>query len=294
MTVTTLNMQLPSVPMAPITKSDIPIGPEWAYQIKWDGARTLARLDGRGEVELFSKRIEPKNIAYPQIVELLEPLRIGPCVLDGEILYFDGTRPNFQQLRKKGQSLLFVMFDMLYFDGQDIRHLPFTERFEKLQSCFPERQPRLFVTDLFTDGPALWEWVEKHEWEGIISKQIDSPYVEGKKHQFWFKKRKEVRIVADVVGLKLKNGRVSSLVLRYEDRYIGHVSLGLDEESRRILQKFAKEHPGDNPFANLTPGMQKSNVAWLSVPFPCLVTALEFTDSGLLRQPKLIGFGGAE
>lgn len=286
-----MDMPLPTVPMAPITRADIPLGPDWGYQIKWDGARTLARLDGDGQVELFSKRIEPKNVAYPDIAKLLAPLRIGPCVLDGEILYFDGTRPNFQRLRKKGEQLIFVLFDMLYCDGEDIRPLPFAERFEMLQARLPERQPRLFVTDLFTDGTTLWEWVEKHEWEGIISKQLDSPYVEGKKHQFWFKKRKEVRIVADVVGLKLKDGRVSSLVLRYEDRYIGHVSLGLDQESKRILMQFAEDHPGDNPFAKLTKGMQKSNVAWLSVPFPCRVTALEFTDSGLLRHPKLLGFG---
>lgn len=284
-------MPLPDVPMAPITRADIPLGSEWGYQIKWDGARTLARLDGAGHVELFSKRIEPKNTAYPDIATLLAPLRIGPCLLDGEILHFDGSRPNFQRLRNKGEQLIFVLFDMLYCDGEDIRSLSFGERFDKLQSRLPERQPRLFVTDLFTDGAALWEWVEKHEWEGIISKQMDSPYVEGKKHQFWFKKRKEVRIVADVVGLKLKDGRVSSLVLRYEDRYIGHVSLGLDQDSKRILMQFAEDHPGDNPFAMLTPSMQKSNVAWLSVPFPCRVTALEFTDSGLLRHPKLLGFG---
>jgi bifunctional non-homologous end joining protein LigD len=284
-----IDMQLPSVPMAPVTSPDIPIGPEWGYQIKWDGVRTPVRLDGKGGVELFSKRIELRNSTFPEIVELLKPVRIGPSVLDGEIAYFDGKRPNFQRGRRDG--LIFVIFDQLYDKGQDIRGLSFQERYNRLIDNFPERQPRLFVSDLFSDGKALWKWVEEREWEGIISKRLSSPYTEGKSHQDWFKKRKAVRIVADVVGIKLKGGRVSSLVLRYENRYIGHVSLGLDNASKQILQQFLKEQPGPGPFPSLLPGMIKSDIAWLSVPFKCRVTALEFTNSGLLRQPKLLGFG---
>jgi len=60
------------------------------------------------------------------------------------------------------------------------------------------------------------------------------------------------------------------------------------------MQKVMKEHPGVCPFDKLTPGMKKSDIAWLGVHFPCRVTALEFTDSGLLRQPKLLGFGEGE
>ncbi|WP_138751786.1 hypothetical protein [Paenibacillus sinopodophylli] len=289
-------MDLPGVPMAPVTSPDIPTGPEWGYQIKWDGVRTLVRLDGKGGVEIFSKRVEPRNDRFPEIVELLSPLRIGACVLDGEIAYFDGSRPNFQRVlvgvnrKKYDDNLIFVAFDMLYDKGTDIRTLPFKERYARLAAKFPEKQPRVFVTDLVYDGPALWEWVNTREWEGIISRKLDSPYVEAKKHRYMFKKRKEVRIVADVVGIKLKAGYVSSLVLRYEDRYVGHVS-GLDAASKKVLGQFMEQHPGECPFPSLSVGMKKSDVRWLSVPFLCRVTALEFSDSGILRQPKLLGFG---
>jgi len=285
-------MELPKVPMAPVNSPHIPLGAEWRYQIKWDGVRTLACLDGSGGIELFSKRIEPRNDTFPEIVELLKPLRIGPCVLDGEIAYFDGTRPNFQRARlgvkkrKFDDFLIFVAFDLLYDNGQDIRHLPFIERFERLKKLLPEPKPRLLVSDLFENGQALWEWLSEREWEGIISKQIDSPYIEGKQHTYWYKKRKELRLTVDVVGVKIKNGVVSSLVLRYKDNYIGHVS-GLDQASKNLILQFAKEHPGVNPFN------RKFNydVMWLSVPFSCKVSALEFTEGGLLRQPKLLGFG---
>jgi bifunctional non-homologous end joining protein LigD len=289
-------LPLPKVPMAPVTSPDIPIGSEWGYQIKWDGVRTLARLDGSGGVELFSKRVEPRNATFPEIVALLSPLRVGPCILDGEIVYFDGTRPNFQrsrlgvQKRSGKDGLLFVMFDMLNDNGEDLRSLSFRDRYSRLAAKFPEKTPRLFVTDLFDDGQSLWEWLNEREWEGLISKRLDSPYSEGKGHKDWFKKRKEVRIVADVVGVKLKDGLVSSLVLQYDNKYIGHVS-GLDNASKKLLLQFMQDHPGDCPFPSLSQGMKKSDVVWLGVHFPCRVTALEFTDSGLLRQPKLLGFG---
>ncbi|CAM3945916.1 DNA ligase [Paenibacillus alkaliterrae] len=292
-----MSMSLPSVPMAPVTSPDIPVGTEWGYQIKWDGVRTLVRLDGNGGVEIFSKRMEPRNDTFPEIVELLKPLKIGACVLDGEIAYFDGTRPKFLRdrlgVRKRSNddSLIFVMFDLLYDDGRDIRPLPFIDRFERLAAKLPNKEPRLFVTDLFYDGHALWEWLNEREWEGMISKRLDSPYIEGKKHKDWFKKRKEIRIVADVVGIKRKEGRVSSLVLRYKDRYIGHVS-GLDNASKKMLQQFMQDYPGECPFPSISSSMQKSDIVWLGVHFPCSVSALEFTESGLLRQPKLIGFGG--
>jgi bifunctional non-homologous end joining protein LigD len=294
-----IHMPLPAVPMAPITSIEIPEGPEWGYQIKWDGVRTLARLDGMGGVELFSRRMEFRNSTFPEIAALLASLKVGPCVLDGEIAYFDEKRPNFQRGQlgvrniASNDTLLFVLFDLLHDNGEDLRSLPFRERYDRLSGKFPTKHPRLFVTDLYDNGTALWAWLEERDWEGIVSKRLSSPYSEGKKHQDWFKKRKALRIVADVVGIKRKDGRVASLVLRFEDRFIGLASLGLDYKMKELLQQFARDHPGACPFPSLAPDLKKADVAWLGVPFRCRVTALEFTNSGLLRHPKLLGFGEA-
>ncbi|MHA6484526.1 ATP-dependent DNA ligase [Paenibacillus sp. strain BS8-2] len=293
---TDLNIPLPRVPMSPIASPVIPLGPDWVYQLKWDGVRTIARLDGQGGVELFSKRMALKNSIFPGIVSLLEPLRIGPCLLDGEIVYFDGNRPNFQRGKLMGQSrlhkenLVYVLFDLLHADGEELRERSLRERFSRLSAKFPDKHPRLFISDLYADGSALWDWVVEKDWEGVVSKRADSTYVEGKRHENWFKKRKELRLVADVVGLKRHSGTIASLVLRYEGRYIGHVA-GLDQSSKSLLAQFAEQHPGPCPFDKLTPGMSKADVQWLGTPFPCRVAALEFTESGILRQPRLLGFG---
>lgn len=289
-----IDMSLPKEPMAPIASPDIPEGPEWGFQIKWDGIRTLVRLDGAGGVEIFNKKVQSKANRFPEIFELFRQLKLGPCVIDGEIVYFDGERPNFSRVmlsvakKKFNESMIFVAFDLLYDNGEDIRKRPFRERYARLVDMFPKDHPRLLVTELHSDGAALWKWVEEHEWEGVVSKRLDSPYVEGKKHKgLWLKKRKEVRITADVVGLGLKNGWVDSLILRYEGRYVGSVS-GLDMASKRVLQHYMLSYPGECPFH----GKDKwGSVAWLAVPFPCKVSALEYTESGKLRHAKIIGFG---
>lgn len=290
-------MHLPGVPMSPIHATDIPAGDDWGYQLKWDGIRALARLDGAGGVELFGKKLEPRNNTYPAIVKLLGDLRIGPCVLDGEIVFFDGSRPNFQRVRVAAgrqqytDSLLFIAFDMLYDSGEDIRRLPFIDRYQRLAAALPRSEnQRIIVSDLFRDGMLLWDWVIEHKWEGIVSKRLSSPYSEGKKHKDWLKKRKSVDLTVEVVGVKLHYGVPTSLVLRYDGQYIGQVS-GLDLGSKKILSSFIQNHTGSCPFTDLPLGSKNGPIVWLAMPFLCNVSALEITEHGVLRQAKIIGFG---
>lgn len=121
-----------------------------------------------------------------------------------------------------------------------------------------------------------------------FTRQSASPFVEGTQHDYMYEQRKqpELKLIADVVGVAMKDGGVHSLVLRYKNRYVGHVS-GLDGVTKKLILEFAQQHPGECPFSKKT----SHDVMWLSVPFACKVSALEFTDSGQLKQPKLIGFG---
>ncbi|MFC4812759.1 DNA ligase [Paenibacillus sp. GCM10023250] len=101
-----LPLPLPAEPMAPVSAEELPAGGGWGYQLKWDGVRILARLDGRGGVELFSRKLYLKNGVYPEIAALLEAKAgdLGRCLLDGEVVWWDGIRPNFQQVLKRERS----------------------------------------------------------------------------------------------------------------------------------------------------------------------------------------------
>ncbi len=92
--------------MAPISADTLPEGRDWGYQLKWDGVRILAELDGQGSVRLFSRTMLAKNHVYPEIAAILKGLsdELGPCLLDGEVIWWDGRRPSFQQVLKRERS----------------------------------------------------------------------------------------------------------------------------------------------------------------------------------------------
>jgi len=295
---------LPAEPMGPISRDDIPEGPDWGYQLKWDGVRALAIVDD-GRVELYSRKLLRKEETYPEVVRRLRQVQ-GSYVLDGEIVYFDAAlgRPVFQKVLQRERtrtasalarssadsSVSYVLFDLLASDGEDLRGLPYAERYARLREAFPPNgDPSLFVTDLFRDGPALWRWVEAHGWEGIVSKRMSAPYAEGKKHKDAFKKRAIQRYDAACVGVTFREGRVASLALTYDGAYFGRASLGLNERSRSALAAYAAAHrAAQSPFGGAAPAdLKRETVVWLDRPFTVAVTGLEVTADGLLRHPKL-------
>lgn len=332
----TARIPLPADPMAPIADNAIPSGADWCYQLKWDGVRILARIDPGGEVELYSRSMFLKNPIYPEIVRLLtrKAAELGPCLLDGEIVWWNGVRPNFQHVLKRERSrgtsigsanarspyarqeptaanadagaeaptgsagaIVYVLFDLLADGKEDLRALPYEERYRRLNAKFPTKEPQLFVTDTFDDGEALWQWVEANQWEGVVSKRRSSPYREGKKHRDWLKKRTAVLLDVDIVGLKWRSGIIASLVMAYDGAYLGSVSSGLNEPLRKVLMSTFRPGTGDAhvparpcPFAALPDDLKREEVQWLQIPFRCRVSGLEITSAGQLRHPKLVTF----
>jgi bifunctional non-homologous end joining protein LigD len=295
---------LPAEPMGPITRDDIPTGDDWGYQLKWDGVRILAWVDN-GRVELYSRKLLRKNGTYPEIVRQLQRLK-GTYLLDGEIVYFDAAlgRPVFQKVLQRErtrtaaalaktsaeQPVSYVLFDLLQLGSEDLRDRPYADRYARLREAFPPGgDPSVFVTDLFQDGEALWRWVEQHEWEGIVSKRLSAPYVNGKRHQDAFKKRAIQRFTVTCVGVTFREGRVASLVTVLGGAYFGRASLGLNGRSRTALATYAAEHAAaQSPFRAAPPAdLKRETVVWLSRPFPLAVTGLEVTQDGLLRHSKL-------
>jgi len=297
-------MKLPGAPMQPISEDQIPEGTEWGYQLKWDGVRLLAVVNN-GDVKLYSRAMLLKNDTYPELAAALAKLK-GKLLLDGEAIVFDPVRkrPVFQlvlqreRLRNRGavsQSIgrdpaAYVMFDVLHDGTDDLRHLPFAERHERLQGLFPEPGERLMTTELYSDGRSLWQWVEANEWEGIVTKRLSSPYREGKKHRDWFKKKTALLLDVDIVGLTYRSGRVASLVMVRNGTYFGRISLGLTEEMKALLLAFAESGQGSSPFAQLPSDLKGERVLWLPRPLSCKATGLEITDAGLLRHPKIVSF----
>lgn len=294
-------MRLPQEPMIPVHEETIPVGDDWGYQLKWDGVRILARIDN-GAVELYSRNMLRKDTIYPEVVRELAP-KPGRFLLDGEIVYFDLglNRPSFSKVLQRERSrsigtpshnqgmICYVLFDLLFEGETDLRERPYQERYDRLKALFPSRTPTLFVTDMFSDGTALWQWVETHQWEGIVSKRLSGTYREGKKHRDWLKKKTALLLEISIVGVNMREGRVASLVMAQDGIFFGKVSLGLNERTKQSIHRYAASHTLElQPFPALPDELKKEHIIWLSRPFSCVVTGLEVTSAGVLRHPKIV------
>ncbi|WP_310551174.1 ATP-dependent DNA ligase [Paenibacillus glufosinatiresistens] len=295
------------VPMSPILVPRLPAGPEWAYQLKWDGFRMIAAVQ-EGRAALWSKKMRPKGAVYPDLTKALARLP-GRLVLDGEAVILDPAtgRPSFQQMQKRDKQqdpgaiaeaarrspVQFVLFDLLYEQGEDLRGLPWEERNRRLQALAAGWGPPFFVADSLEDGAALWRWVEEHGWEGVIAKRRTSPYREGKEHGDWYKRKLSFRYEAQAVAVLYKEGRLSSLAMIREGRYFGRISSGLNEAAKSQLARLEMDGSAHDYFPGALPeGLRGTVIRWLRHPLAVTVTGRERTEAGLLRHPKLLELEG--
>lgn len=298
----------PFVPMSPIASDRLPQGEDWVYQLKWDGYRILASIQG-GQVELFSKKMLPQNGKFPELTAAFSRITRS-CLIDGEAIVMDPStgKPSFQKLQQRLKFTLrgrtrpasserlpvqFIAFDLLELDGQDLRRLPFRERDRMLRELSAEWEPPLFTTDLFHNGQALWQWVQQHGWEGLVSKKLASAYKQGKEHLDWFKKKTLLQFDVEIVGIIWKEGRVSSMVMRENGVYFGRVSSGLNEKLKTWIRSLKVRNDEVNPFGYLPEGLKGAHVRWLESPVYARVTGSEVTEEGSLRHPKLLSLEGA-
>jgi bifunctional non-homologous end joining protein LigD len=292
---------LPIIPMSPILVKQIPDGKEWGHQLKWDGYRILAWVDN-GQVELYTKNMLAKNNKFPILVEALSKLK-GTYLFDGEAVILDPktNRPSFQkmqQLDKKRDpkaiaisserdQAQYIIFDILQVGQEDLRPLSFQERHDRLQTIGASWKEPLFLTDLFDNGEALWEWVKVNQWEGVVSKRLSSRYRVGKEHHDWYKRKTIIEMEVEIVGILLKEGRISSLVMRKDGLYSGRNSAGLNGKIKAELELLSAEKSVEDYFPEMPEGLRGQRIRWLNKPFLAEVTGAEITEAGTLRHPKI-------
>jgi ATP-dependent DNA ligase len=162
---------------------------EFVYELKVDGFRALAHLEG-GKGELFSRNGNTFRGFADLAAWLASHLRVGSAVLDGEIACVDDDgRPNFRDLLFRRRQCIFIAFDLLFLNGKDLRVLPLIERKAMLKRLIRRKQARLLYLDhIEGDGCLFFEQVRKMDLEGIVCKRKDSPYkVTEKPSHYWIK-----------------------------------------------------------------------------------------------------------
>jgi bifunctional non-homologous end joining protein LigD len=282
---------------------------KWAYEIKWDGVRGIAYVEG-GRMRLEARSGRDITARYPELRELGRALAGREAVLDGEVVAFDDAgRPSFQKLqgrmhlasehtvRRLAQSdpVHYVVFDLLWLDGRSLTDLPYTERRERLVELGLEGPTWRTPANHVGDGAAMLEASRAQGLEGIIAKKLDCPYQPGRRTPWWVKV-KNVRETDVVIGGWLpgegrRSNQFGALVVGfYEDgelKYAGRVGTGFDEaELNRLGRLFADHARDDSPFAGRQPPRETNFVD------PVLIAHVgygEWTQTRTLRHPRYLG-----
>jgi bifunctional non-homologous end joining protein LigD len=153
---------------------------DWIFEIKYDGFRSLARVEA-GQAELISRRRNVYKSFDALRADLKRALGGHAAVLDGEIVCLDPEgRPQFYDLLRHRGDAIFAVFDLLWLDGRDLRPLPLVHRKAKLERLVPADSGLLYVRHLEADGTGLFAAACQNDLEGVVGKWKHGPYLDGR------------------------------------------------------------------------------------------------------------------
>jgi bifunctional non-homologous end joining protein LigD len=151
--------------------------PDWLFEIKHDGFRALAVIED-GRCRLFSRN-KHRLTGFRDLGEaLVKELHVDSAILDGELVATDGMgRTVFAALMQRSRLVRYFAFDLLWFNGTDLRSLPLRLRKDKLKRMLPSRSPHLLYVDHTRgSGTELNHLACQLDLEGIVAKKADSLY----------------------------------------------------------------------------------------------------------------------
>jgi bifunctional non-homologous end joining protein LigD len=171
--------------------------PGWVYEEKVDGWRVLAYKDAAG-VRLMSRNARDLTRRFPELVAAVAELEVPTLLLDGEIAVFDHRLlSRFEWLRGRPKDEpatppMLIAFDCLYARGKDLRERPLRVRRNVLEALLEGQNLLLPARRLADDGLEAWNQVLERGYEGMVGKDANSPYREGRTLS-WLKVKKQPR-----------------------------------------------------------------------------------------------------
>jgi bifunctional non-homologous end joining protein LigD len=157
----------------------------WVYEEKYDGWRMVTEKAG-GEVTLTSRNGLDHTRRFPELVKAIAELDVPSLVLDGEIAIFDRqliSRFEWLWARPKHEVAtppMYMVFDLLELDGEDLRTRPLLERRQGLEQLVADRQLVIPTRRLPTNGLEAWDEVLRGNYEGMVAKDPRSSYTPGR------------------------------------------------------------------------------------------------------------------
>jgi ATP-dependent DNA ligase len=239
-----LPLSPPIKPQLALTRKELPEGEEWAYEPKLDGFRAIVFVDG-AESYIQSRGGKDLNRYFPEL-----SFAPGRWVLDGELvirdaegkLEFDALQERIHPAQSRIELLSkeipagYMVFDLLAEGDESLLDAPLSERRARLEAI--AGPAGLELTPLTPDAAQAERWLASIE--GVVAKQLDAPYVPGKRKGM-AKVKRERTIDCVVMGWRpgKEEGTVGSLILGLYDgaelRSVGHIS-GFSAAAKRSMR----------------------------------------------------------
>lgn len=275
--------------------------PDWLYEMKFDGYRLVARIEGE-DVRLFTRNGHDWSAKMPHLVEAMRALPAKWAWIDGEIVMLDREGiPNFQSLQNafdndRTQDIVFYAFDLPFIGMRDLRQEPLGVRRALLQQLMDTAEDdRLRFSEALEAAPSdLVATACRMGLEGIMAKRLSSPYV-SRRSDTWVKVKCARRQEFAIVGYTAPKGSragLGALLLAVTEqdgslRYAGKVGTGFDDASLLSLQKrLAAIETDKKPVTNAPAA---GGVRWVKPELIAEVSFGEWTSGGHIRHSVFRG-----
>jgi ATP-dependent DNA ligase len=297
--VTALPLTPPLQPQLALSRKALPEGEIYVYEIKLDGFRCLAFVDGE-DVFLQSRNGRPLGRYFP---ELRFPA--GHYVLDGEIVVrgadgredFDALGQRIHpaasriELLARETPAVYVAFDVLARDDDSLLEQPLSARRTTLEALLSEPRFEGAPIELMPTADTVGEaerWLQ--DAEGAIAKERAAPYRPGERRGM-FKVKRTRTIDAVVAGWRpgKEPDTVGALILALYDgdalRVVGHCSGLTAAEKRRLVGFLAPYETGERGSADPSRWSAGRNLEWVALR-PELVVEVDFDhiSAGRIRH----------
>ena len=279
-----------------------PDGPDWLHEIKFDGYRLLLFKHGP-QVRLMTRNGHDWTSRFPALAKAAGQLTDHDVVLDGELIAQreDGVS-SFALLQQalseqRTAGLIYYAFDLLQYDGWDLRPCRLADRKGLLQGVSDWGGWIRYSDHHQGQGAAMRRQACAMGLEGVIAKQQDAPY-RAERGRTWLKLKCQGREEFIVLGWTPPAGSrtgLGALHMGYRDNkgalhYAGGVGTGFTEKELAALRKRLNDLRAPPPEAMLYAGdpLDRS-IQWVR---PELVAEVQYgawSGAGRLRHAVYLG-----
>jgi DNA ligase D-like protein (predicted ligase) len=276
--------------------------PDYSFEVKWDGWRCLAFLDGK--TRLQSRNLRDLTPAFPDLQLIHQAVNRPAMLLDGEIVTFWESKPSFFRLQRRLSRIspasaviaqapaVFIAFDLLYLEGVSLMSRPLEERRSLLERHVHPDETLQISAAVSGQGIAFFEACRSMGLEGIVAKKCSSLYYPGKRTPNWRKIKAVQQALFTICGYTLPSQGESlpnALALTAKvDRdwvFFGLVGTGISAATATTLQELLRPLRVTAPPQFAWPVTPPPRLQWVEPRLVAAVEYLEVTPDLKLRHP---------